>query len=301
MKVLAFDIGGTAIKIGVINDKGEILESREVPTLAKEGGEALMNRILSIIGKYKDIDRVGISTAGQVETKEGRIIFASENIPGWTGMQIKKRIEKVYNIPTAVENDVNAAALGEAYYGAAKGHEAFLCLAYGTGIGGAIVEEGKIYRGAYGSAGEFGHTITHVGGRDCTCGGKGCYETYASTSALVRNVKQKLEIEEADGRLIFKLLNEGNEDIKNIVDAWLYEIMMGLVNFVHIFNPSLIVLGGGIMAQPYIISHIREKLPKYLMPNYCSVKLVNAELGNNAGILGAANIAKTMEEINHGC
>lgn len=294
MKILAFDIGGTAVKIGLINEKGEILESKETPTLAKEGGEALMNRILSIIGEYKDVDRVGVSTAGQVDHLEGRIIFASENLPGWTGMEIKKRIEAAYNIPAVVENDVNSAAVGEAYYGAAAGEKSFLCLAYGTGIGGAIIENGEIYRGAFGSAGEFGHTMTHVGGNNCGCGGKGCYETYASTTALVRMVKSELGLEEADGRLIFELLGKGNEDVKKILNDWLYEIIMGLVNFVHIFNPSLIVLGGGIMAQPYIINYIKENLPKYVMPNYDEVRVEAAELGNNAGILGAAHMAIKM-------
>ncbi|MCM0649880.1 ROK family protein [Clostridium swellfunianum] len=290
MRVLAFDIGGTAVKIGIINEKGEILESGEMPTFSNEGGEALMQRILKTIGEYKNIDRVGISSAGQVDSEEGKIIFASENLPGWTGMEIKKRIEEAYSIPAVVENDVNAAAIGEAYYGAAADEKSFLCLAYGTGIGGAIIEQGKIYRGAFGSAGEFGHIITHVGGKDCSCGGKGCYETYAATSALIRNVKEELGIEEVDGREIFKLLEEGNEKVEKILQTWIFEIMMGLVNFVHIFNPSLIVLGGGIMVQPYIINHIRENLPRYLMPNYKDVKIVRAKLGNNAGILGAAHM-----------
>lgn len=290
MRVLAFDIGGTAVKIGIINEKGEILESGEMPTFSNEGGEALMQRILKTIGEYENIDRVGISSAGQVDSEEGKIIFASENLPGWTGMEIKKRIEEAYSIPAVVENDVNAAAIGEAYYGAAADEKSFLCLAYGTGIGGAIIEQGKIYRGAFGSAGEFGHIITHVGGKDCSCGGKGCYETYAATSALIRNVKEELGIEEIDGREIFKLLEEGNEKVEKILQTWIFEIMMGLVNFVHIFNPSLIVLGGGIMVQPYIINHIRENLPRYLMPNYKDVKIVRAKLGNNAGILGAAHM-----------
>lgn len=294
MEILALDIGGTAIKIGVINEKGEILESRETPTLAQEGGEALMNRVLTIIGEYKAIDRIGISTAGQVDHVEGKIIFASDNIPGWTGMEIKRRIQDMYKIPTVVENDVNAAALGEAYYGAAADTESFLCLAYGTGIGGAIVEKGQIYRGVSGSAGEFGHIITHVGGKACTCGGKGCYEAYASTTALVNLVKKELNMEKVDGRIIFKLLEQGNEDIKRILNGWLFEILAGLVNFVHIFNPSLIVLGGGVMAQPYIINYLRENLPKYIMPNYEKVRLKEAKLGNNAGILGAAYLAINM-------
>lgn len=294
MRILAFDIGGTAVKIGLINEKGEILESREVETLAHEGGKKLMKRILDIIGEYKDIDRIGVSTAGQVDVFEGRVVFASENLPGWTGMEIKRIIEEAFSIPTAVENDVNAAAIGEAYYGAGRGEDSFLCLAYGTGIGGAIFESGKIYRGAFGSAGEFGHTMTHAGGKDCNCGGKGCYEVYASTAALVNRVRDELMLNEADGRMIFRLLEEGREDIRKVLDEWLIEVIYGLSNMIHIFNPSLIVLGGGIMGQRYIIEYINENLPKYIMPNYNGVKLKAAELGNNAGILGAAHCAIEM-------
>lgn len=294
MNILGIDIGGTAIKIGIINQNGEIFESREIPTLAKEGGEALMRRILKIIREYKKIDRIGISTTGQVDSSEGKVIFATENIPSWTGMEIKKRIEDKYNLPTFVENDVNAVAIGEAFYGAGMGYKSFLCLAYGTGIGGAIIENGKIYRGAFGSAGEFGHTITHVGGRNCNCGGTGCYETYGSTSALVNNVKRELNMEYVDGRIIFGLFEEGNVCVGRILHEWLYEIIIGLVNLAHIFNPSLIVLGGGIMVKPYILNYINDNLTKYLMVNYRKVKVVGAKLGNNAGILGASHMAMEM-------
>lgn len=290
MRILALDIGGTAIKIGVINENGKIIDKSEVQTMAHEGGEALINRVFNIINPYKNIDRIGISTAGQVDNVNGKIIFASDNIPGWTGMEIKKRIEEKFNIPTVVENDVNAAAIGEAYYGAGLNSKSFLCVAYGTGIGGAIVEKGEIYRGAYGSAGEFGHIITHANGKKCTCGSSGCYESYASTTALVEKVKKELELNEVDGRLIFSIINE-NEKVKNIVDQWILEIIFGLVNLVHIFNPALIVLGGGIMEQEYIIKYIKDNIYKFIMPNYRKVKFEGAKIGNNAGILGIAYLA----------
>lgn len=290
MRILALDIGGTAIKIGIINENGEILEKSEVPTMSKEGGQALINKVLNIISQYKNIDRIGISTAGQVDPIEGKIIFASNNIPRWTGMEIKRIIEENFNIKTVVENDVNSAAIGEAYYGVGVNNKNFLCITYGTGIGGAILENGEIYRGTYGSAGEFGHIITHGYGKSCTCGSKGCYETYASTTALVKNVKEELELKEVNGRLIFKLINEDIR-IKNIVDNWINEIIFGLVNLVNIFNPSLIVLGGGIMEQEYIIKYINENITNLIMPNYRKVKFVPAKLGNNAGILGVAYLS----------
>ena len=290
MRILALDIGGTAIKIGVVNEKGEIIEKSEVPTMAKEGGQALINRVLNIINQYKNIDRIGISTAGQVDSIEGKIIFASDNIPGWTGMEIKKIIEEKFNIKTVVENDVNSAAIGEAYYGAGVNNKNFLCITYGTGVGGAILEKGEIYRGAYGSAGEFGHIITHAYGKSCTCGSKGCYEAYASTTALVKNVKEELGLTDINGKLIFKLINEDSR-VEKIVDSWIDEIILGLVNLINIFNPSLIVLGGGIMEQEYIIKYINENISDLIMPNYKKVKFDSAKLGNNAGLLGAAYLA----------
>ncbi|WP_077369770.1 ROK family protein [Anaerosalibacter sp. Marseille-P3206] len=293
MRILAFDIGGTSIKYGIVDEKGKIYEKYEIPTRAKEGGEALMKRILSVIGEFHNIDRIGVSTAGQVDSKKGSIIFATDNLPGWTRMDIKKRIEDIYSIPTSVENDVNCAAIGEAYYGAGREYNSFLCLTYGTGIGGAIVDKKQIYRGSFNSAGEFGHMITHAGGNPCTCGGRGCYETYASTSALIELVKKTLKLEgEINGRIIFDKVNEGDMIYKEIVDRWIDEIVIGISSLVHIFNPSLIVLGGGIMKQEYIVESIKEKLPDYIMRSFRNVKIESAKLGNDAGILGASIVSQ---------
>jgi len=295
LRILCFDIGGTAIKIGLVDDNGNILENREIPTDAKAGGEALINKILDEISKYTHIDRIGISTAGQVDSERGKVIFASENLPGWTGMEIKNRIEDKYSISTAVENDVNAAAIGEAYYGSGEKKLNFLCLTYGTGIGGAIVENGKIYYGATNSAGEFGHMITHVDGLKCNCGGKGCYEAYGSTTALVRSIKETLNIcDEIDGKYIFKRVLEGNVKYKYIVDMWIKEVSMGLVSIIHMYNPSLIVLGGGIMQQEYILDNLRKNIKAYVMPNFDKVEIEAATLGNAAGLLGVSIIAKRL-------
>lgn len=291
MRILALDIGGTAIKIGIVNEIGEILHIEERPTFALEGGKALIKRVLSIIGEFDNIDRVGISSAGQIDPVEGKVIFATDNIPGWTGIEIKKTIENTYNIPTEVDNDVNAAALGEAHYGAGKGEDSFLCITYGTGIGGAIIENGEVYRGSRGSAGEFGHIITHVDGRPCTCTGHGCYETYASTTALVKDYKSVFGDGDVNGRFIFELLKKEDENVKKIVNNWLKEVIIGLVSIIHVFNPSCIILGGGIMNQDYILEYIQKELPNNIMANYKNVKIKKAALGNNAGLLGATYIS----------
>lgn len=300
MRVLALDIGGTAIKIGVVNRRGQLLQVEERPTLARRGGPAVMQRLLAIIAGYGGIDRIGISAAGQIDADAGRVMFATDNIPGWTGMEIKQIIENRFGIPVAVENDVNAAALGEAHYGAGRGAGSFICLTYGTGIGGAIVENGDLYRGARGSAGEFGHIITHAGGAGCTCGGRGCYEAYASAAALRRKARDKLGIAAINGKEIFRQATAGEQRSKALVDEWLREVVIGLVTIVHTFNPSLIILGGGVMAQDYAVDFVKTTLPEYIMPNFRNVAITKAALGNNAGLLGAAHRALGQEKFRQG-
>jgi len=293
MRILTFDIGGTAIKIGVVSENGDIVEKKEIETKAKEGGEALLSRIFNKIEGYKSIDKIGISTAGQIDTRLGSVIYATGNLPGWTGMKIKERIEKRFSIEASVENDVNCAALGEAYFGAGRGYMDFLCLTIGTGIGGAIIQNGFVYHGSTGSAGEFGHMITHGGGIPCNCGGRGCYEKYASTTALIDAVKAfDPNQSNINGRQIFEKALNGDSDYIGIVDSWITEILIGLTGIIHSLNPSLIVMGGGIMEQEYIINKLNSNINDYVMPNFRGVMLKKAVLGNDAGLLGASILHK---------
>ena len=288
MKILVFDIGGTEIKYALCDENFVLTNKNSVPTNAYEGGKRIIERIVEITKTFEGIDRIGISTAGQVDSVKGEIIFATDSIPGYTGTKIKQIIETEIGVPCAVENDVNSAALGEAYFGAAKGEENFICLTYGTGIGGAIFLGGKLFTGSSFSAGEFGHFITHAGGKTCPCGGKGCYEAYASTSALVRAVKEKTG-RNLNGREIFAEFD--NPEIKAILDAWIDEIVVGLKGLVYIFNPTLIVAGGGIMSREYITNEINNRLAAELMPSFRHVKVVKAQAGNDANLLGAAHVA----------
>lgn len=293
MRILAFDIGGTFIKYGIINEHFEIKEVHSIPTEAKNGGKALIDKVVSIIEEYDNIDRIGISTAGQVDSNKGVIVYSTGNIPDYTGTDVKKIIEGKTSIPTFVENDVNCAAIGEAHFGSARGYDDFICLTYGTGVGGAIYLNGKIYKGSASSAGELGHMIIHAGGRQCTCGGKGCYECYASAGALVRSVNRVCE-KPLDGFGIFEKENFEKPEIKSKVDKWIDEIVVGLVNIIYAFNPPLIVVGGGIMNEDYIIESIRSRIYKILMDNFRNVKIVRSENGNKAGILGAAYGASVL-------
>lgn len=287
MRILTFDIGGTFIKYGVCNKKFEFLEDHKVPTEAKKGGQKLVEKIIGIIEEYDNIDRVAISTAGQVDSENGIIVYSTDNIPYYTGMMVKKLIENKTGIPTFVENDVNSAALGEAHFGAAKGEDNFICLTYGTGIGGAIYINGNLFKGSSCSAGEFGHIITHYGGKQCTCGSEGCYECYASARALTEAVN-KISNEPLDAIQMFSPENFAKPEIRSEIDKWIDEIIIGLINIIYTFNPSKIVLGGGIMNEDYIIDLIDRKIYNKIMASFRNVDIVRSRLGNKAGMLGAA-------------
>lgn len=291
MKFLVFDIGGTEIKYALCDENFNLTDKKSVPTNAHEGGKRIIERVVEIAKAYSGIDRIGISTAGQVDSEKGSIVFATDSIPGYTGVQIKQIVEAEIGVPCAVENDVNSAALGEAYFGAAKGEDNFLCLTYGTGIGGAIFLEGKLFKGNGCSAGEFGHFVTHAGGKSCTCGGCGCYEAYASSGALVRAVKAKTG-RALNGREIFAEFD--SPEIRTVIDEWIDEIVVGLKGLVYIFNPSLIVAGGGIMNEKYITDEINIRLTAELMPSFRCVKVVKAQAGNDANLLGAAYLASRI-------
>jgi len=292
MKILAIDIGGTAIKYGVVSEDFTVEKSFEVPTEAHLGGPHLMQKIMTFVTEYaNEVDCVGISTAGQVNSELGKIIFASENIPNYTGIEIKKTIQEKFNLPVRVENDVNSAATAEAKFGAGRGFQDFLCLTYGTGVGGALWINDKIYTGDYFSAWEFGHIVTHTGGKKCTCGNNGCYEMYASTRALVRAVKEETG-KDLNGREIFMPEHFSNVAVRAVIDNWIDEIIGGLSTLIFIFNPPCIILGGGIMNEDYIISEIDRRIHARPIHSFQSVKIKKAELKNQAGMLGAAYLAK---------
>lgn len=288
MRIAVIDIGGTNIKSGIWENDG-ITEQREQATMAAEGGARVVHRVIQILKTYGGFDAIGISTAGQVDSHTGTILYANENIPGYTGTCIKDILEKEFQVPVAVQNDVNSAAIGEAYYGAGMESNDFLCLTYGTGVGGAIVTNGRIYSGSGYSAGEFGAIITHPRDRDAKADiFSGCYERYASTTALVRLVTSKYP-QLVNGRLIFEQIEK--EEIRILVEKWLDEVVYGLATLIHIFNPSLIILGGGVMEQSYVIEQIRIRVYDNIMESFRNVKVVPAKLGNMAGLLGASQEA----------
>lgn len=293
MRILAFDIGGTFIKYGLCNENFEFSEKSKFPTNAQKGGQAIIKNIINMIEQYDNIDRVAISTAGQVDSGNGIVVYSTGNIPYYTGMAVKSLIENRTGIKTFVENDVNSAAIGEAYFGAAKGEKNFVCLTLGTGVGGAIFLNGELFKGTNSSAGEIGHMIIHGGGKQCTCGGEGCFECYASANALIKAVN-KVSPVELDAFQIFQKENIEKPEIRSEIDKWIDEIIIGLINVIYIFNPSTIVLGGGIMNEDYIIELIDRKIYNRLMDSFKNVRIVRSKLGNDAGMIGAAYMASKL-------
>ena len=288
MAVMVLDIGGTAIKSALYNE-GTLTDIKETPTQAAQGGSHVVNRIKEIIKEYQkdySFERIGISTAGQVDPVRGEIVYANQNIPGYMGTKLKKIMEEEFHVPTKVENDVNSAAIAESVFGVGKPYKEFVCLTYGTGVGGAIFANGKLYTGSSYCAVEFGAIVTHpedrILGKDMFVG---CYEKYASVTALV-NSALRVDASLTNGRKIFERI--GEPEVKEVVDRWILEIIYGLTTIIHMLNPECVILGGGVMEQPYVLERLREQLYQHIMSSYHHVMIEKAALGNRAGMLGAA-------------
>lgn len=288
MNIFVVDIGGTSIKMCLTNEKGEMKQVQEIPTFIQGqcGGKYIVQQVIEKISEVKQLSGIGISTAGQVDSKEGTIIYANENIPNYTGTAWKQLLEARFQVPVAVENDVNCAAIGERVFGAGTDYDSFLCLTYGTGIGGAIIAQGEVMKGSTGIAAEFGHMITHGNGRACNCGGSGCYERYASTTALIKQA-QIIDGTISNGKDLFVKINQGNEGLVKVVDEWIEEITYGLLTLTHIFNPECIIIGGGVMERDDVISKVNHRFAQAVMPSFQTVKIKKAKLGNQAGLMGA--------------
>lgn len=286
MQILTFDIGGTLIKSAAYDDNLGLLDCYEhvYPRIGVDGVLEILRQEI----RKNEFDVIGISTAGLVDAEKGEIIFCSDAIPGYTGTRLKAILEGETKRPVFILNDVNAAAIGEGAFGAGKGFKDYVCLTYGTSIGGAIVINNEVYGGKSGYAGEIGHIVTHLGGKHCVCGGRGCYTEYASVTALLDKCRA-IDYRIKDGFDIFASFD--NPHIKMEIDAWVDEIVLGLTSVVHIFNPPAIILGGGVMKEKYLTGEIERKLRDAVMPGYKDVCVLPAALGNKAGLMGAAENA----------
>ncbi|NLB91170.1 MAG: ROK family protein [Clostridiales bacterium] len=297
MNLLAVDIGGTSAKIGVIHFQGEIRAQKEVPVSFDAYQTPIADTVLYSARQFLEKEQlnvagIGISATGQIDMEKGLVAGTCGNLPGWVHTPLKDLFEKNFHLPTVVLNDANSALVGEQWLGAAKEEENVIMVTLGTGVGGGIITGGHLVGGAKGFAGEIGHIPLYHQGKQCTCGNLGCYEQYASVTALIRQSKSLLEKMNmpVTGRSLFTLAQQKQIQAQNILSQWIADIGAGLVGLTHLFNPALILIGGGVSVQKdLLISPLREKVFQNLMPNYQkNLRLEAATLGNNAGMLGAA-------------
>ena len=281
MNILAIDIGGTMIKYGLVSSDGEILSTDKIETEAEKGLENILNKIDNIFKRYKENNPVGIAVSGtgQINGMIGKVIGGNPIIPNWIGTNLVKILEKKYNLPAVLENDVNCVALGEKWIGAGKDLSNFICLTIGTGIGGGIILNNQLFRGENFVAGEFGHILIK----------KGEFEQFASTTALIRLVKERTE-KTLNGKEIFDLEKKEIVEYQEVISEWIENLTDGLSSIVYCFNPANIILGGGVIGQGEpLINRIKNSLFKKIGSQFKEkLNIIQAKLGNNAGMIGAS-------------
>lgn len=282
-RYVSLDIGGTAIKYGLINESGEIICRSEMDTESYKGGPAILKKAIGIVEGYikEDVSGICISTAGMVDIEKGEIFYSAPLIPNYIGTKFKETMEGKFGIPCEVENDVNSAGLAESVSGASKGSSSSLMLTIGTGIGGCLVIDGKVYHGFSNSACEVGYM--HMEGSD--------FQTLGAASILSSKVA-KLKGEEAvkwNGYKIFEAAKKGDKLCIRAIDEMVDVLGQGIANICYVLNPEIVLLGGGIMAQEeYLKERINNATKKFLVESIFShTKITFAKHKNNAGMLGA--------------
>ena len=289
MNILAIDIGGTMIKYGLVSSDGKILSTDKIKTESSKGLNNILNKIDNIFKRYKENNPVGIAVSGtgQINGMIGKVIGGNPIIPNWIGTNLVKILEEKYNLPIVLENDVNCVALGEKWIGAGKDLSNFICLTIGTGIGGGIILNNQLFRGENFVAGEFGHILIK----------KGEFEQFASTTALIRLVKERTE-KTLNGKEIFDLEKKEIVEYQEVISEWIENLTDGLSSIVYCFNPANIILGGGVIEQGEpLINRIKNSLFKKIGPQFKEkLNIIQAKLGNNAGMIGASYLL--LEKIN---
>lgn len=309
---VGIDLGGTNTKIGLLDEDGNILFSTIVKTESEQGFEKTIERLSNILKiqvsnlniSFKNVAGVGLGVPGPVAN--GRIVKFWANFSWPVNVDLAAEFEKHLGVPVKVDNDVNVITLGEMWKGGGRGYKNVLGLAIGTGIGGGVVVNGKLVSGKNGAGGEVGHIKVERDGKLCGCGQEGCWEAYASATGLVREAKSRLTVNknnllyertkdrEVEAKDIFDAARDGDEFSLNLVDYEAEFIALGIGNLLNVLDTDVVVVGGGIaLAGAILFDKINEKLRKYAMLSTLEgLKIVPAELGNDAGIYGAAYLVK---------
>ncbi len=310
---IGVDVGGTKVAGGVVDDDGRILAEvrRATPSKDAVGVNSTIEAVVRELAEGREISAVGLGAAGFVDAARSTMLF-SANVSGWRDEPLREDIMARTGLPVVVENDANAAAWGEARYGAGRWHSSLACVTVGTGIGGAVVIDRRLYRGAFGIGGEFGHMRIEVNGRRCACGRRGCWEQYASGSALVREARERANEDREGASILLDLSSDGTPEgiIGPMVTAAAQQgdpvavasfdavgrwLGYGMADLASVLDPACFVIGGGVCeAGDLLLSPAREAYEANLPGSGYRphAEIVLAELGNAAGIVGAADLAR---------
>lgn len=307
---IGIDLGGTNIVAGVVNDSHEIISRAKCKTNMPRPASAIMEDMAKMARQavadagltMDDIAYVGVGCPGTCNAETGVVEYA--NNLRFENVAMRDDLSGLLGKRVYIENDANAAALGEALAGAAKGAQSCVCITLGTGVGGGIIINGKIYGGFNFAGAELGHTVIMVDGEPCTCGRNGCWEAYASATALINQTRRAMEahkdsamwkvagsLDKVDGRTAFDAMRAGDEAGKAVVDGYINYIACGLINVINIFQPEVLCIGGGICKEgDTLLVPLQAHISKERYSKFSShqTKLCVATLGNDAGIIGAA-------------
>ena len=313
------DIGGTNIKFGLVDASGNVLHKEQRPTTAEKGPTPLMHKVTNIAERLllyaaeeeMDVHWLGVGSPGAVDFATGKVIGPCPNIDGWQGMDVGGTLRDRLNMPIYVDNDANAMALAESTFGAAAGRKNVVCLTLGTGVGGGLIIDGEVYRGANGTAGELGHVTINFEGPKCACGNKGCLEAYCSSQAMIGRTKALMgselspafeEVLEGDLdnltiRKLFAAHHKGDEIANQVLNETAVYVGIGLASVANLFNPEIVVIGGGIAdGGGSFLEAVSAEMKKHAFSSAVDgLSIVRASLGNDAGFIGAGLLGRVNE------
>lgn len=311
--LVGVDLGGTNVRTALLNIDGEVLEKRKEASRASEGHIRVLQRLAeniqrireSAAGKEGEIIGVGVGAPGVIDMQKG-VVVKSPNFPDWNELPLKEELEKAVRVPVFLENDANAAALGEQWRGAGRGVRSMILMTLGTGVGGGILLDGAIWRGADGMAGEVGHITLFPEGRPCGCGNRGCLEMYASARGVVQNYYEGKGVRlagsgELTAVMVFQAAREGNAAAIGAMQRMGRDLGIGIASMVNIFNPEMIVIGGGVGEgwDLFIDATRREVSSRAFEAPARRVRIVRSSLGDDAGMVGAAAVALQQSKEGH--
>lgn len=310
MFAIGIDIGGTSIKGAVVNDTGKVLTRFAMDVNKDSSGEAEVNRFCDVMAKAINeydksikLEGIGIGMPGILDMDKG-VVITSPNLPKWNGLHISKLISKRMGLPVYINNDANVATLGEARFGSGKEYSNLIMLTLGTGVGGGIIIDNKLYDGNRHQGAELGHMVIRVNGEKCGCGRRGCFEAYASATGLIKMSKKEMdknpdslmhevanEFGKVNAKVVFEASRRGDKAANRVMKRYVRYLGEGILNYCNIFRPEVVVLSGGVANEgDYLLDQVRHFLKNhsYGMKGSPKVELTVASLGYDSGKIGAA-------------